>query len=81
MRDSGQHIRVQNTLWIQGPIEKSLKLGRERDIRWSWIKFQEELDGGEEPPFFPTPMKINVVDAADLVTTRVHAVGRLVRCK
>jgi hypothetical protein len=38
-----------------GARRKSLELGRECDTRWSWIRFQEELDRGEEPPFFSDP--------------------------
>lgn len=56
-----------------------MELERERDIRWSWTRFQEELHGGEQHPFFVTPSKANVADATELAIIHVDAVGRLVR--
>jgi hypothetical protein len=78
--ESGLHMTVQSTLWIQLTIGTSGALERGRGSEWLWIRYPVERDMGERPYFLLTLSSTSVASVVDLATIHAVATGKLVRC-
>jgi hypothetical protein len=73
-------MTVLGTLLMKIINGRSAAQGRGRDTRWSWIRFLEDLGGGEQLLFLLTPSYMNAGSVVDWATIHALVVGKLPRC-